>query len=95
LDFKLFATVFVTVLLAEFGDKTQLGTLLYATDSAHSRVVVFLAATSALALSAAIAVPGGGALGALVGARAIRIIAAIGFIAVGVWMLWPALRAAS
>ena len=95
MDFKLFATVFMTVLLAELGDKTQLATLLYATESAHSKLVVFLAAASALALSAAIAVLGGGALGALVSARAIRIIAAIGFIAVGVWMLWPALRAAS
>ena len=95
MDLKLFATVFMTVLLAELGDKTQLATLLYATDSGHSRLVVFLGAASALTVSAAVAVVGGGALGALVSARAIRIVAAIGFIAVGLWMLLPALRTAA
>lgn len=95
MDLKLFATVFATVLLAELGDKTQLATLLYATDAAHSRIVVFAAAASALVVSAGLAVLGGGVLGSIVSARAIRILAALGFIGVGLWMLWPLLRSAS
>ena len=35
MDFKLFLTVFGTVFLAELGDKTQIVTLLYATDVLH------------------------------------------------------------
>jgi putative Ca2+/H+ antiporter (TMEM165/GDT1 family) len=87
MDLKLFATVFATVFLAELGDKTQLATLLYASDAARSRFVVFLAAGGALLLSTALGVLGGAAIGTLVGGRTLRLAAAVGFIAVGVWML--------
>ena len=92
MDFKLFATVFATVFLAELGDKTQLATLLYASDADHSRFVVFLAAGGALLLSTALGVLGGAAIGTLVGGRTLRFAAAVGFIAVGVWMLFQAAR---
>jgi putative Ca2+/H+ antiporter (TMEM165/GDT1 family) len=87
MDLKLFATVFATVFLAELGDKTQLATLLYASDAARSKLVVFFAAGSALVLSSALGVLGGAALGAFVDARSLRYAAAVGFIAVGAWML--------
>ena len=93
MDLRMFASVFLTVFLAELGDKTQLATVLYATDRAHSRILVFAAAASALVLSAALAAWAGGAIGAVVSARIIRIVAAFGFIGVGLWMLWPVLRA--
>jgi len=90
MDLKLFATVFVTVFLAELGDKTQLATLLYASDTTGSRLVVFLAAGGALLLSTALGVLGGAAVGTLVAGRTLRLAAAAGFIAVGVWMLFQA-----
>jgi len=90
MDLKLFATVFVTVFLAELGDKTQLATLLYASDTTGSRLVVFLAAGGALLLSTALGVLGGAAVGTLVAGRTLRLAAAVGFIAVGVWMLFQA-----
>lgn len=87
IDFRLFATVFATVFLAELGDKTQLATALFASDAHGSRSVVFLAAAAALVVSTGIAVLAGQALGAWVSPGTLRRIAAAGFIAIGVWML--------
>jgi putative Ca2+/H+ antiporter (TMEM165/GDT1 family) len=49
---KAYAVVFVSVFLAEIGDKTQLATMLFATDTALSRAGV-LAAAGALVVAAA------------------------------------------
>jgi len=50
-DLKLFSTVFVTIFVAELGDKTQLATLLYASDASHPKRTVFLASAAALVLT--------------------------------------------
>ena len=60
LDVRLFGTVFVSIFVAELGDKTQLATLLYASQAEHPRLTVFLAAASALVLASAIGVLAGG-----------------------------------
>jgi putative Ca2+/H+ antiporter (TMEM165/GDT1 family) len=88
-DLKLFATVFVTVFLAELGDKTQIATLLYASDAAHAKLTVFIAAASALTVSAGLGVLGGAVLGSLVHPRLVRLVAGAAFIAIGIWMLMP------
>jgi len=85
---KQLLTVFVTIFLAELGDKTQLATLLYATDRKLGRWEVFGAATAALALSCLLAVLIGGQLGQWVSPKHLKIAAGIGFIAVGIWTLW-------
>jgi putative Ca2+/H+ antiporter (TMEM165/GDT1 family) len=87
MDLKLFATVFATIFVAELGDKTQLATLLYASDAAHPKLTVFAASAAALVLTSALGVLGGALIAEHVSPRVIRWAAGLGFIAVGVWVL--------
>lgn len=95
MDIKLFATVFVTVFLAELGDKTQLATLLFAADQQQSLWIIFIAACAALIVSTAIGVLAGHGLSQVVSARHLGIVAGIGFISVGLWTLVNALYGTS
>lgn len=90
---KVFLTVFITVFLAELGDKTQLATLLYASEAANPRLTVFLASTAALATSAGLAVLLGGQICRLVQPRYLSMAAGIGFIGIGAWTLASSLSA--
>lgn len=84
---RAYAVVFLTVLLAELGDKTQLATLLFATDPGLSKAGVLAAAAGALVLSTAAAVLIGDQLGRWVPAHTLKAIAGAGFVAIGLWML--------
>jgi putative Ca2+/H+ antiporter (TMEM165/GDT1 family) len=86
-DLKLFATVFSTIFVAELGDKTQLATLLYASDASHHKLTVFAASAAALVLTSAVGVLAGSLVSAWVSPRIVRLVAGFGFIAVGVWVL--------
>ena len=84
---KLFLTVFATIFLAEIGDKTQLATLLYATDAQNPKLTVFVAASSALVLTSAIGVLAGSLVSQYVSPKALSWAAGLGFIAIGVWTI--------
>jgi putative Ca2+/H+ antiporter (TMEM165/GDT1 family) len=92
MDLKTSLAIFGTVFLAELGDKTQLATVLFASNKQNSALAVFLAAAAALVASTAVAVAAGGALSSHVNARHLSIVAGIGFIVIGAWTLWGALR---
>ena len=79
--------IFVTVFLAELGDKTQLATLLFAAEQNTSKVGVFIASAGALVLSSLIAVLVGSQLSVYIPPRALKLTAGIGFIAGGIWVL--------
>ena len=79
--------IFVTVFLAELGDKTQLATLLFAAEQNTNKVGVFIASAGALVLSSLIAVLVGSQLSVYIPPRALKLTAGIGFIAVGIWVL--------
>jgi putative Ca2+/H+ antiporter (TMEM165/GDT1 family) len=87
MDFRLFATVFSTVFIAELGDKTQLATLLYASDASHPKMTVFAASATALVLTSALGVLGGSLIGEYVSPKVVRWVAGCGFIGVGLWVL--------
>jgi putative Ca2+/H+ antiporter (TMEM165/GDT1 family) len=87
MDVKLFATDFFTVFVAELGDKTQLATLLYASDASHPKLTVFAASAAALVLTSALGVLGGSLIAEHVSPGLLRWVAGLGFIAVGAWVL--------
>ena len=84
---KTYLAVFASVLVAELGDKTQIATLLYATDPAAGKLGVFLAAATALVLSSALAVAVGAHAGDWISPKVLKTVAGLAFIAVGTWVL--------
>ncbi len=80
-------TVFITVFLAELGDKTQFAVLLYATRPEASKVAVALAASLALVTTTIIAVLVGDRLSHWINPKVLEGVAAAGFIAIGTLML--------
>ncbi len=64
MDWKLFASTFTAIFLAEMGDKTQLATMSLSAGS--SRWTVFAAAATALVATSAIAVVAGEAVARVV-----------------------------
>lgn len=88
MDIKIFAAVFASIFLAELGDKTQLATLLLASDRGINKVALFAAAASALVLATLMAVVAGSFISRWISPQVIKVIAGIGFIAIGIWVLW-------
>jgi putative Ca2+/H+ antiporter (TMEM165/GDT1 family) len=89
-DWKVFATVFGTVFLAELGDKTQLATVLFASKSAVSLWTIFIAASAALVLTSAVGVAAGVLVSQYLNPKYLSYAAGIGFIVVGAWTIYQA-----
>jgi Ca2+/H+ antiporter, TMEM165/GDT1 family len=87
MDLRLLFMTFVTVFLAELGDKTQLATLAFAIES-KSRVAVFLGSALALVTTSAIAVIAGETMSRLVAPALLKRLAGVSFLIIGVWVLW-------
>ena len=90
MDVKVLAMVFASVFLAELGDKTQLATLLFASDEAVSKLTVFVAASAALVVATGIGVLAGGFVSHHVSPMALKCVAGIGFVLIGAWTLFKA-----
>jgi putative Ca2+/H+ antiporter (TMEM165/GDT1 family) len=86
MDFKVLLTTFGMIFLAELGDKTQLATFAFASES-KSRLAVFLGAAGALLLTSLLAVVFGSAASRLIPTSYIKIGAGFLFILLGFWML--------
>ena len=95
MDWKILATVFAAVFVAEMADKTQLVTMLFATDKTVSKWLVFAGSASALVLTSAIGVLAGTLLSQVINVKTMSIIAGAGFIVIGAWTLYHGLYQAS
>lgn len=84
---KIFLTVFITIFIAEIGDKTQLATLLFAADRQASKLTVFAGASLALVVAAGIGVLAGGLISHYISEKYLNYVAGLGFIAIGIWTI--------
>lgn len=90
MDFKVLSTVFTSVFIAELGDKTQLATMLFASDQNTSKLDVFIGAAAALVVTSAIGVIAGSAISHYLSEKTLHYLAGSGFIAIGLWTLLKA-----
>ena len=90
MDLKLLITVFAAVFMAELGDKTQLATMLFASDKGADKMAVFAGSALALVASSAAGVLAGGVFSQYISQRQLHYIAGTGFVAIGLWTLFRA-----
>jgi putative Ca2+/H+ antiporter (TMEM165/GDT1 family) len=84
---KAFTPIFLSVFLAEIGDKTQLATMLFASEAQNNKWIVFAASASALVLASAIGVLIGAQIERFVKPSTLKVIAGAGFIIIGLWTM--------
>jgi putative Ca2+/H+ antiporter (TMEM165/GDT1 family) len=87
MEWKIFGTAFLTLFLAELGDKTQLA-IITLTAKTDSKVAVFLGASLALVFVSLLAVIFGGLLSQYVPTEWLQRIVAVAFIVIGILMLF-------
>ena len=87
MEWKVFGTAFLTLFLAELGDKTQLA-IITLTAKTASQIAVFLGASLALVLVSLLGVLVGGVLSQYVPTEWLQRIVAAAFIVIGILMLF-------
>jgi len=87
LDLKLVATVFVTIFVAEIADKSQIVTLLYASNAQYNKLSVYIGSSVALLLASGLAVLAGIGLSNWFDEGVMARVAGTAFILVGIWTL--------
>ena len=87
MDWQLLGLTFVTVFLAEIGDKSQLAAIALG-GSSKSPVAVFFGSTLALITTSLLGVIAGGTVAQFIPTQALKGFAAIGFATLAVRLLW-------
>lgn len=86
MDWKIFGTTFLTIFIAEMGDKTQFAALA-ASAGTKSTMTVLMAVVLALGLAGALGVICGKFLGQTLDPQMMRWVSGGLFIAIGTWIL--------
>jgi len=86
MQLPLLASTFVTVFLAELGDKTQLAIVTISGTSSRSGAV-FAGSASALVLASLLGAAAGGSLSAVIRPDALQLAASVGFLVIGTRLL--------
>jgi len=85
-------TMFLTIFVAELGDKTQIATLIFAAEGKARPLTVFAASAGALALGAAVSVIIGATSSRFLDNVPVKLIAGVGFILIGVFSIYQHYR---
>ena len=88
MDAPLLVSTFLTVFLAELGDKTQLATVAISGTSDRP-LAVFLGSSSALVLASLLGALAGGSVAMVIPSELLQLIASFGFLLIGARLLWP------
>ena len=86
MDLSLLISTFLTVFLAELGDKTQLATVALSGTSGRP-LAVFLGSSSALVLASLLGAMAGGSIASLIPTEWLQLVAAVGFLIIGFQLL--------
>ncbi|MBC87125.1 MAG: hypothetical protein CL677_08075 [Bdellovibrionaceae bacterium] len=86
MDWKIFTATFVTIFVAEIGDKTQFAAMAAASQT-KSTTAVLLATVLALAIAGSLGVAGGTLLGKYIDPIKMKYISGGAFIVMGLWIL--------
>jgi putative Ca2+/H+ antiporter (TMEM165/GDT1 family) len=87
MDLRLLGSVFLSIFVAELGDKTQLATFSFAA-AGKSRLAVFLGAVAALTLASFLSVYFGDIIARAVPAQYIKLGAGGLFMVIGAWLIF-------
>ncbi len=87
MDWSIFTTTFLTIFIAEIGDKTQFAALAAASQT-KSVSSVLLATILALSLAGGIGVLAGSLLGKVIDPEKMRSVSGVAFILMGCWILF-------
>ena len=87
MDWQLLGLSFITVFVAEIGDKSQLAAIALGGSSQHPRAV-FLGSTVALILASFLGVLVGGGVAQIFPEKLLKAMAAIGFTLMALRLLW-------
>jgi putative Ca2+/H+ antiporter (TMEM165/GDT1 family) len=87
MNWQLLSLTFVTVFIAEIGDKSQLAAIALGGSSQHPRAV-FFGSVVALLLASAIGVLAGGEMAAFLPTKILKGLAAFGFALMALRLLW-------
>jgi putative Ca2+/H+ antiporter (TMEM165/GDT1 family) len=88
MDFQLLGLTFITVFIAEIGDKSQLAAIALGGSSQHPQAV-FFGSVAALLLASSIGALAGGEIGVFLPVKLLKGLAAFGFALIAVQLLWP------
>jgi putative Ca2+/H+ antiporter (TMEM165/GDT1 family) len=89
--FMVFGTTFITIFLAEIGDKTQLSTLLMSAES-HAPWVVFLGSGVALITTSLLGVLLGGWISTKLSPRTVEKSAGVMLLLISLMLVWDVIR---
>jgi putative Ca2+/H+ antiporter (TMEM165/GDT1 family) len=86
MDWKIFASTFLTIFLAEMGDKTQFAALA-ASSYSKSTLTILFAVLLAVGLAGALGVIFGKFLGTMLNPQLLRYVSGSLFVLIGLWVL--------